>query len=972
MNTDGSASKILTVGLLAASLLASWWLFASTFYFPPQWLPTVLIPLAAVGALTFAVGSDRNAVPANRRKTVVTPRDNSADVCPPSPALLPATLFAVATFLLPWPTRLPPALLAGGFFLLWATGGTWRLMNRLARAVQLAGTILLAQAFLFGIYLYQTMHGRDLPTLWAAALGGVLRSAGIEAGHTGRVISLAGSGSPALVVATWELVFDPVTLNLWIGGLVFLLAFVRQAAPQVYCGSDEEEHRSTAHWLPLYRRLSLAFSAWILLWLVIRLKLLLGLHLHRLGITPEAIPEAAGDVFISPTLHLLFALVAAGLAGTLLGKIVPRELLQEVSTADRGVLPRKERFPHSQERETPEEAGPSTSSPLDVSPLAKATSVMVQPAKGEHALCWKAQGVALACTCVGAALLGFTWVWDPPGKPLQGRVVVVERHSTWEPTDQRYDTEHFGHDPSYSYSLLFQYCQQYFEMSRLTQEERITPARLANCDVLIVKIPTERWERQEIEAVVEFVRRGGGLLLIGDHTNVFNSSTYLNDICRQFGFMFAHDLLFWMPNAYYQPWEPTYPAHPAVGRVPPMHFAVGCSVDPGRSRGRAAIWSTGLWSLPCEFHAPNYHPVPQWRSDMRYGAFIQLWATRFGRGRILAFTDSTIFSNFCLFQPGKAELFREMLWWLMRRGIYDYPLVRWVLPSALFLVALGLLGVALALACRKNVSGWILLGGGLAALAMGIFVADGSNRIQNSTPPVLWPAKWLVVDRTTSSVPLALGAFNEDRQGNGYGLLEQALSRIGYFTTRKQGLKAIGGEGVVIICPTNSAPHDFREALIRYVESGGRLLVLDSPASVGTTANSLLWPFGIEMLHATGRGGKIRLADRGPELEIDEACEVKGGTPFAWIEDLPVAALTHYGKGIVVAIGFATLWNDRHLGDHWMIAEEPKVFRREDLEPEVRDRYDLLFAVLKMWLEDTPVSRPPLPPLKPRDSEKSG
>ena len=49
---------------------------------------------------------------------------------------------------------------------------------------------------------------------------------------------------------------------------------------------------------------------------------------------------------------------------------------------------------------------------------------------------------------------------------------------------------------------------------------------------------------------------------------------------------------------------------------------------------------------------------------MRYGAFIQSWAARHGQGRVLAFTDSTVFSNFCVGQPGKAEVMLGMIEWL--------------------------------------------------------------------------------------------------------------------------------------------------------------------------------------------------------------------------------------------------------------------------------------------------------------------
>ncbi len=52
--------------------------------------------------------------------------------------------------------------------------------------------------------------------------------------------------------------------------------------------------------------------------------------------------------------------------------------------------------------------------------------------------------------------------------------------------------------------------------------------------MLIIKTPTARYSADEVTAIVNYVQHGGSLLLIGDHTNVFNMNTYLNDISRQF------------------------------------------------------------------------------------------------------------------------------------------------------------------------------------------------------------------------------------------------------------------------------------------------------------------------------------------------------------------------------------------------------------------------------------------------------
>ena len=94
-------------------------------------------------------------------------------------------------------------------------------------------------------------------------------------------------------------------------------------------------------------------------------------------------------------------------------------------------------------------------------------------------------------------------------------------------------------------------------------------ATLAECDVLVIKIPTARYSAREIDAVVEFVAGGGGLLLIGDHTNYERSAAYLNDIARRMGFVFRDDLLYSTAAAPdQQRYERPLVPHPAVAAVP--------------------------------------------------------------------------------------------------------------------------------------------------------------------------------------------------------------------------------------------------------------------------------------------------------------------------------------------------------------------------------------------------------------------
>ncbi len=210
-------------------------------------------------------------------------------------------------------------------------------------------------------------------------------------------------------------------------------------------------------------------------------------------------------------------------------------------------------------------------------------------------------------------------------------------------------------------------------MSRLLESDKIDDQTLGQCDVLVIKTPKDaRYSPDEVAAVLRFVEQGGGVLFIGDHTNLYRMATIMNDMTRPMGFIFRDDLLFSNEaSAYDQHFDPPWAPHPSLQYMPPMEFAVSCSIDPGFSHGRSVITSTGLWSMPPEYHHENYHPIPQHCADMRYGAFVQVWAAWHGQGRAMAYTDSTIFSNFATFQPGHAEIMLGMIEWLNHANPLD-------------------------------------------------------------------------------------------------------------------------------------------------------------------------------------------------------------------------------------------------------------------------------------------------------------
>ncbi len=930
---------------VATALLAGWWLFGLGCFYP-----------AGLPACVLILGLG-----------VVLLKDLPLRLPGRSECAAAWVLLVPVVWWVPWPWRAAPLVLWAGLLLGWlpllvqedtsegrahadglrggdptGKGGLGAALTGLARALVAAGCVLVVQAAVLWSYFALTARDHDLPLPLTRLLAALAHLTGVETAVDGPCVVMHTMRQTHRLAATWELLADPATVAFFAGGLVVLaLAMRARTSAHSRRSADGRSQGRLRQWARAAGVLGLVVAAW----LPVRAALLVAVYLHRAVRADTTLPLNVMNHFLSPWVLTALLGVPAGLA---------------VAFLRVGGLARAGR----REDESPPAAAHEPAHAEELVPVGQSVG-KGNPGPGRLAGLEARLGLWGPGALVWlAGVLAAVGLWsEPVGQRKSGRVMFVERHSEWEPSDHPYDTEAYGEMASYNYKAVYDYLGQHYEMSRLLESERIDDRRLAECDVLVIKTPTARYSRREVDAVLRFVRRGGGLLFVGDHTNYERSGTYMNDVARHLGFTFRHDLLFGFGESPYdQAYRPAWVPHPAVQHFEEMDLAVSCSIDPGWSRGRAAIRSLGLWSMPPEYHIENFHPFPQHCPEMRYGAFIQLWATHYGRGRVMAFADSTIFSNFCIFQPGKAELFRGMVQWLNHTGGRT---------AAWLALALALLpaGAGIWLAAKRRTDSetesgtgpWLVLGA--AAVCGGVLGGQSATwwaRRQMPVPEVQRPLPLVVVDRTTSDVPLSKGAYTQG-EGQGYGLLEQWIARLGYVTARRSGADVFQGDAVVVLGPSRSVHPEFRAQLVRYVADGGRLLVIDSPENEATTANSLLWPFGLSFerdqpwsgtLSVTSQPwaglptGRLGPASDWPGFRVEQAWSIQGGEPVAQLGIKPVAVVHRHGKGLVMAVGFGSAFNDTNMGDNWMTVPDAAL----------RRRFDTLFALLQYLIEERPIA----------------
>ena len=772
---------------IGIALLAGSWMFFLGYYYPADYIAGGIFTAAAVILLS---GS-----------TTVT-------LAPMSSYALLATALPTC-WLIPWPYKLIPVLFSFGACVQLLPQKNKRLHAIGAGAILAAG-VTASQSLVLAVYTAKTSRSHDLPAFLSEILAAVLRFFSVEAAADGSNLAVHTIRQNHRLAATWDLLFDPVTLLFFVGAAVWL-GFVLTTQP-----GDGERWKK---WIGFLRRLALVYLAWI----PFRAVFLVALFLQRvLRAEPDHTLHVMNHFFspwvllgllIAPVLLVFKFLSADSTAFSI-------DTDEKTPFIDKKALAKEIKEPFKEKTTPSKAAGPFFF--LSRYKYAYPTGVMMLLLTG--------------------ILFTLAADWVPMGGRNGGRVIFVERHSTWEPTTTPYDMSKYGELTSYTYTAIYNYLGQYFTMGRLEEKDKIDAASLKNCDVLVIKTPTARYEPAEVKAVLDFVRNGGGVLFVGDHTNLYGSSTAMNDISRAMGFLYRDDLLFSNePSVYDEQYPPDWPPHPAVQHNPPLDYAVSCSIDPGLSDGRPVMIGYGLWSMPSDYNMSNYHPIPRHCSEMRYGPFVQVWSTYYGIGRAMAYADSTIFSSFATFQPGKAELMRDMIEWLNHKNPRFQA--RWPLSIfGLAVLAIGLIFVAGRWEIWPVLAGACILGWGLGNFSIPVL-----NRIAQPVPPIQKPMTCVVIDRTTSDSPLSKGAFiqgkktndpsssdaasppNDVRQqeGHGFGMAEQWIGRLGYMTARREGNDAFSGNAVVVFYPHKPIPAGFAADLERYVTEGGVLIVFD-------------------------------------------------------------------------------------------------------------------------------------------------
>jgi hypothetical protein len=547
----------------------------------------------------------------------------------------------------------------------------------------------------------------------------------------------------------------------------------------------------------------------------------------------------------------------------------------------------------------------------------------------------------IIATAVLSISIVFFFGFVDPGEQKSGRILIDEKHSNWEWSTDQFDTVKYGERTTYNYFSLAEYLKHYYKVDQKFEE--LTDVLLINYDILFIKTPTEPYNINEINAIRSFVKNGGSLFLIGDHTNVFGTSTNLNPIANLFGVRFNYDGQYDLEGELSVFKQPMVIPHPVVQNMPTFMFATGCTLEvPFLAEN--VIVGYGNKSVNLDYSRRNFFPINIDRENMEFGLFVQAAGVTFGKGRAFFFTDSTVWSNFYMFIPGKPELLLGIIEWLNRKNSI-FNILRLL---CIILASLSIIWIVSTYNLKKIEKTIFLLVTLFTIHLVSSMAILSINKLNTLFYPIPQPhAKYIKVAFETQHSNFELPVTHTpDNPKNSYHTFYVWLQRLNYVPVVKSTFveSLQDCDAMVLINPRKPFTEIEIEKTEEYLRKGGKLFLIDDPNNNRyNIANQLLSKIGLRLnptdtLHTP----VVIMRSSTDTTEISGFCagEVIGGVPYIFarnslmtgevksfnkqndirnksldtVNTRPILAIQKVGSGMIAAMSASSLFTDLEMG----------------------------------------------------------
>ncbi len=411
---------------------------------------------------------------------------------------------------------------------------------------------------------------------------------------------------------------------------------------------------------------------------------------------------------------------------------------------------------------------------------------------------------------VGTSMLG----------PVAGRTIKVHNRGGMD-----WDRPVFGKFGAFSGGMFGQlpvYCNANGYDFSVIDKDGIDSKDLRETQVLVLINSPHIWKGIERRTILDFVSRGGSLLVLGDHTDVFGLMNGFNSLLDAFGIQFQFDSAYharstWRgcqvaaPDAVSARWDSGNPS-----------VAIGASLALSKSArplltGRYAFSDQGVRENVVGSFLGNYH----YDAGERLGDVVLVATAVHGHGRVIVWGDTSAY------QGGLSYSFPRVVGplfeYLCRPAAWtEQPIVR-ATAAVLLLATIAWLWVSRAPAAHVAI-----VAGGLFTGMSVIWLLS----LPNLETPIRIAEDTVLVDK--SHLP-ATGHY--EARVNSVGPLYTNLFRSGFRVADMERWDRTAfsrARAMALVAPQKSFSQAEVDDLVRYEESGGIVILAvgqpDSPA----------------------------------------------------------------------------------------------------------------------------------------------
>ncbi len=442
--------------------------------------------------------------------------------------------------------------------------------------------------------------------------------------------------------------------------------------------------------------------------------------------------------------------------------------------------------------------------------------------------------------------------------------------------------------------------------------------------ILVIISPTEIFSPEWHGRIWQFVKAGGSLLVMGDHTDIFGTMRPLNHLLAPIRVSFNFDSAYPARRAWRYSYECfPHPVTHSLDQVNDMlQYGIGASLSVSTP---AYPVITGKYAFSDKGDYANagrgaFLGDYRYQRDEQLGDVVLVAGASYGEGKVLVFGDTSSFQNVAL--PYSYPFIAEAFSWLSTREVLDYPTLSYL--SFIF-IALAVLGLILGGQVGQPITMTITA----LTLTVGFSISTGIAR-STKVPDEMPSAGEQVAYIDTSH----LGHFKLEKWKDESidGLLVN-LVRNGYLPIimREFSPDWLKVSRVYIsISPMRPYSKEEIEAVEKFVAEGGMaLLAVGYEESVAS--RELLARFGFRI--GSIPLGAAPITDFIPSAEEFQKLMEKPHFMEAWpvevtdgathevlysYKDFPIVVSKEWGRGEIVLIGDTRFLWDKTLENEWM------------------------------------------------------